>query len=262
MSRRRNGRVDDAAPHRTDDVAGLFEAVPQQPLAARAKVVDDGPSGHRNRLRKRFREAGPDGLADYELLEMVLYGAFPRGDTKPLAKRLIARFGSFAAVLGADSERLGEIDGCGPRAIDEIKLARAAALRMMRSEIMQKPVLGSWAAVVEYVRAAQGHDTRESLRILFLDKKNRLIADEVQQEGTVDHAPVYVREVVRRAIELAATAIILVHNHPSGDTTPSRADVEMTKQINDAGKPLGVLVHDHIIVGRTGHASLKGLRLI
>ena len=242
-----------------------IEPAGARPLPARPpgpESADDGPSGHRKRLRQRFRVGGPDALPDYELLEMVLYGAFPRGDTKPLAKRLLARFGSFAAVVSAAPERLKEVPGCGERAIDEIKLVRAAALRLMKGEVMGRPVLGSWNAVVAYLRAAQGHDTRESLRILFLDKKNQLIADEVQQEGTVDHAPVYIREVVRRAIELAATAIILVHNHPSGDPTPSKADIEMTRQIIDAGKPLGVLVHDHIIVGRNGHSSLKGLRLI
>ena len=205
---------------------------------------------------------GPEALPDYELLEMILFAAFPRGDTKPLAKRLIARFGSFAQVVNATPERLKEVAGCGERVIDEIKMVRTAALRLMRGEIMGRQVLTSWTAVIAYLKAAQGHDDRERVRILFLDKKNQLIADEVQQEGTVDHAPVYVREVIRRAIELASTAIILVHNHPSGDPTPSRADVDMTKLIIEAGRPLGVTVHDHIIVGRMGHASLRGLKLI
>ena len=261
---RRNGK-----PGLSDAQAGgLFErqvplapAPPEEPAPPQGPA-EDGPAGHRRRLRQRFRDAGPDALADYELLEMVLFAAFQRADTKPLAKRLIARFGSFAGVVNAAPERLREVAGCGERAVDEIKMVRAAALRLMKGEIMRRPVLGSWSAVVEYLRAAQGHDSRESLRILFLDKKNQLIADEMQQQGTVDHAPVYVREVVRRAVEHAATAIILVHNHPSGDPTPSRADIDVTKQIIEAGRPLGVLVHDHIIVGRHGHASLKGLRLI
>ena len=232
------------------------------PAIVAAVEPEDDRTGHRKRLRQRFRMGGPDALPDYELLEMILFAAFPRGDTKPLAKRLIARFGSFAQVVSATPERLKEVPGCGERVIDEIKMVRTAALRLMRGEIMGRQVLTSWSAVIEYLKAAQGHDDRERLRILFLDKKNQLIADEVQQEGTVDHAPVYVREVVRRAIELASTAIILVHNHPSGDPTPSRADVDMTKLIIEAGRPLGVTVHDHIIVGRMGHASLRGLKLI
>jgi DNA repair protein RadC len=246
---------------RGDDEQASFlqEAAVQREPAPR---FEDDRAGHRKRLRDRFRNGGADAFPDYELLEMILFGAFPRGDTKPLAKRLLAQFGSFAEVVNATPERLKEVAGCGERAIDEIKMVRTAALRLLRSEIVRRPVLASWKSVIEYLQAAQGHDTRERVRILFLDKKNQLIADEVQQEGTVDHAPVYVREVVRRAIELASTAVILVHNHPSGDPTPSRADVEMTKQIIDAARPLGVTVHDHIIVGRHGHASLKGLKLI
>lgn len=227
-----------------------------------AQAVPDDRAGHRERLRSRFRSAGADSIADYELIEMVLFRVFPRGDTKPVAKRLMARFGSFADVINAPPERLMEVDGVGARAVDELKLVRAAALRMMHGEIKGRPVLGSWNAVLDYCRAAQGFDDRECFRILFLDKKNRLIADEVQQEGTVDHTPVYVREVVKRALELAATALILVHNHPSGDPTPSRADVDMTKMIVSAAKPLGVTIHDHIIVSRSGHASLRALKII
>lgn len=224
-------------------------------------AVDDR-AGHRRRLRERFRAGGVDAVADYELLEMVLFRAFPRGDTKPLAKALLNRFGSFAEVINAPAERLREVEGVGERVVDELKLVRAAALRLLRGEIMGRRVLGSWQTVIDYCKAAQGFDHREQFRILFLDKKNQLIADEVQQEGTVDHTPVYVREVVKRALELSATAIILVHNHPSGDPAPSRADIDMTKQIIEAARPLGVTVHDHIIVGRTGHTSLRSLRLI
>jgi len=219
-------------------------------------------AGHRQRLRDRFRKGGADALPDYELLELILFRALPRRDTKTLAKTLIARFGSFAEVVTAPEPRLKEIEGAGDAVVTELKLVRAAALRLTRSEIMQRPALSSWAQVLDYLRAAQGFEHREQFRILFLDKKNHLIADEVQQQGTIDHTPVYVREVVKRALELSATAIVLVHNHPSGDPTPSRADIDMTKQIVAAAKPLGVAVHDHVIVGRDGHASFRALKLI
>jgi len=222
----------------------------------------DPNAGHRQRLKQRFVDGGPEALADYELLELVLFSAIPRRDTKPLAKRLIERFGSFAEVINAPPERLKEVKGVGDATITQLKLVRAAALRFMQGRIMQRPVLGSWTAVVDYCKAAMGYETREQFRILFLDKKNRLIADEVQQQGTVDHTPVYVREVVKRALELSASALILVHNHPSGDPSPARADIDMTRQIVDAAKPLGVAIHDHIIVGRQGHASFKSLKLM
>lgn len=219
-------------------------------------------SGHRQRLRDRFRKGGADALPDYELLELVLFRAIPRRDTKDLAKKLLARFGSFAEVVNAPDPRLREIEGVGEAVVTELKLVRAAALRLMRTEIGSGTVLSSWTQVLDYLRAAQGFEQREQFRILFLDKRNGLIADEVQGQGTVDHTPVYVREVVKRALELASTAIILVHNHPSGDPTPSRADIDMTRMIVDAGRPLGVAVHDHVIVGRGGHASFRALRLI
>ncbi len=219
-------------------------------------------SGHRERLRDRFMRGGDKALPDYEMLELVLFNAIPRRDTKPLAKELIARFGTFAEVVSAPETRLREIKGVSERVITELKLVRAAALRLMQGQIMERKVLSSWDQVVAYCRAAMAYETREQFRILFLDKKNNLIADEMQQQGTVDHTPVYVREVVKRALELSATAIILVHNHPSGDPTPSRADIDMTKMIIDAAKPLGVVVHDHIIVGRDRVASFKGLRLM
>ena len=219
-------------------------------------------SGHRSRLRDRFRKSGADALPDYELLEMILFRALPRRDTKALAKQLLSQFGSFAEVINAPEPRLKEVKGVGEAVITEIKLIRAAALRLMKSEIIERPAFSSWSQVIDYVTAAQAYEKREQFRILFLDKKNHLIADEIQGVGTVDHTPVYVREVVRRALELSATAIVLVHNHPSGDPTPSRADIDMTRLIAEAGKPLGVKVHDHIIVGREGHSSLKALRLI
>ena len=227
-----------------------------------AEADPDLLSGHRQRLKDRFMKGGADALPDYELLELVLFAAIPRRDVKPLAKRLVERFGSFAEVINTPPNLLREVKGAGDSVIFELKLVRAAALRLMRGGIIQQPVLSSWNAVLEYCRAAMGFEAREQFRILFLDKKNKLIADEVQQQGTVDHTPVYVREVVKRALELSATAIILVHNHPSGDPTPSRADIDMTRHIIEAAKPLGISIHDHIIVGRQGHASLKGLKLI
>jgi DNA repair protein RadC len=218
--------------------------------------------GHRESLRRRFREAGADAVPDYELLEMILFRAVPRRDTKPLAKAILAHFGSFTEALNAPEERLKEVPGLGEAAITEIKLVRAAALRLVRGEVLERPVLASWSQVLDYCRASMGFEAKEQFRILFLDKRNQIIADEVQQKGTVDHTPVYVREVVKRALELSATAIVLVHNHPSGDPTPSRADIEMTKQIVSAAKNLGIVVHDHIIVGKQGHASFRGLGLI
>ena len=227
---------------------------------ARPKLA--GQEGHRERLRDRFRSGGAEALPDYELLEMILFRALPRRDTKPLAKALVAKFGTFAEVIHAPEERLQEVDGVGAAVVMELKVVRAAALRLLKSDIMDRPLLNSWEDVLGYCQAVMSYETREQFRILFLDKRNRIIADEVQQEGTVDHTPVYIREIVKRSLELSATAIVLVHNHPSGDPTPSRADIEMTKQIVTAAKNLGIVVHDHIIVGRQGHASLKGLGLI
>jgi DNA repair protein RadC len=218
--------------------------------------------GHRERLRERFREAGSDALADYELLEMVLFRAISRGDTKPLAKTLIAKFGSFSEVISAPEERLKEVSGVGDAVVTELKLVRAASLRLMKGAVINRPVLSSWTAILEYCRAAMAFEDREQFRILFLDKKNQLIADEVQQEGTVDHTPVYTREVMKRALELSASAIILAHNHPSGDPAPSFADIDMTQKIIEAGNKLGITVHDHVIIGRKGHTSFRGSKLI
>ena len=218
--------------------------------------------GHRERLRERFREAGPEALPDYELLEMVLFRAISRGDTKPLAKALIAKFGSFAEVISATPERLKEVAGVGEAIVTELKLVRAAALRLMKGGIINRPLLSSWSAILEYCRASMAFENKEQFRILFLDKKNQLIADEVQQEGTVDHTPVYTREVMKRSLELSASAIILAHNHPSGDPTPSFADIDMTQKIIDAGMKLGITVHDHVIIGRNDHTSFRSLKLI
>ena len=213
--------------------------------------------GHRERLRTRFREAGAEALADYEMLELVLFRALPRRDVKPLAKALLVEFGSFAEVAAAPRARLEEVDGLGAAAIDELKIVQAAAHRFARGEVRKRAVLSSWSSVIDYCRSAMAFAEREQFRILFLDRKNALIADEVQQHGTVDHTPVYIREIVRRALELSATGVILVHNHPSGDPTPSRPDIAMTREIVAAAKPLNVTVHDHLIIGRHGHTSLK-----
>ena len=218
--------------------------------------------GHRERLRARFRDAGPDALSDYELLELVLFRAIPQRDVKPLAKDLVSRFGSFAEVIAAPRPLLLKEKGMGEATVTELKIVHAAAQRLAKGELRKRPVLSSWGNVLDYCRTAMAFSDKEEFRLLFLDKRNQLIADEVQQRGTVDHTPVYPREVVKRALELSATALILVHNHPSGDPTPSRADIQMTQAIIDVAKPLGIAVHDHIIVGRDGHASLRGLKLI
>ncbi len=218
--------------------------------------------GHRERLRERFRTAGSDAVSDYELLELVLFRALGRRDVKPLAKSLIARFGSFGEVIAAPWPLLAEMDGLGDAAITEFKVVEAAARRIARGEVKRRPVLSSWEAVLDYCRTSMAFADKEQFRILFLDKRNQLIADEVQQTGTVDHTPVYPREIIKRSLELSATAVILVHNHPSGDPTPSRTDIDMTRQIVAVAKPLGIAVHDHIIVGKEGHASLKGMGLM
>ena len=218
--------------------------------------------GHRERLRERFYSAGPDALSDYELLEMALFPALLRRDTKPLAKALLKEFGSFAEVIHAPVARLRDVDGIGEASINQIKLLAAAASRIAKGEIKRKIALSSWNDVIDYCRSGMAFSDKEQFRLLFLDKRNQLIADEIQQTGTVDHTPVYPREVIKRALELSATALILVHNHPSGDPTPSQADIRMTKAIVDIAKPLGISVHDHMIVGKNGHASLKGMKLI
>jgi DNA repair protein RadC len=228
--------------------------------------LGEGPAphylGHRERLRERFLEAGPEAVTAYELLELVLFRAIPRRDVKPLAKALIAKFGSFGEVVSAPRQRLREVEGLGDAAIAEIKIVQAAAGRLARGQAKKRTVLSSWSAVLDYCRTTMAFADKEQFSIIFLDKRNQIIADETQQTGTVDHTPVYPREVVKRALELSATALILVHNHPSGDPTPSRADIQMTQSIVEISKPLGISVHDHIIVGKEGHASLKGLKLI
>jgi DNA repair protein RadC len=234
---------------------------PGPPEVGGATEDPSGHAGHRERLRARFLKAGADALPDYELLELLLFYAIPRRDVKPLAKQLIRRFGSFGRVAAATPAEL-ENAGLKEGSVALLKLVHASGLRLGQTQIMDRPVLSSWSALSHYLRAAMSHETREQFRLLFLDRKNALIAEEVQARGTIDHAPVYVREVVKRALELGATALILVHNHPSGDPTPSRADIDMTREIIKAAAPLGIAIHDHIIVGRGEPASLKAMGLI
>jgi DNA repair protein RadC len=238
------------------------------PMSAKSGDTQDPPSetphylGHRERLRERFHGAGPDALSDYELLEMVLFTVQARRDMKPLAKSLLKEFGSFAEVIHAPATRLRKVDGIGEVSITQLKLIAAAASRIAKGELKARTMLSSWNDVIDYCRTSMAFADKEQFRILFLDKRNQLISDEVQQTGTVDHTPVYPREVIKRTLELSATAILLVHNHPSGDPTPSQADIQMTRAIIDIATPLGIAVHDHIIVGKNGHASMKGLKLI
>ena len=222
---------------------------------------DDKPDylGHRQRLRDRFLNGGNGSLQDYELLELLLTQAQKRIDTKPIAKALIRRFGTFAGVMAAAPEQLQEVAGVGPAAAVIIKVVQACALRMAQQDVSKREVIGSWKNLLDYLRMAMAEEKTEQFRLLFLDNKNALIADEEQQRGTVNHTPVYPREVVRRALELGASAIILVPNHPSGDPTPSQDDIAMTKEVAAAADKLGISVHDHIIIGRKGHASLRSL---
>jgi DNA repair protein RadC len=244
------------------DNSALLPLPPRRDALAPGRRAAPHYHGHRARLRQRFLDAGSDAVSDYELIELILFRAIPQRDVKPLAKELLEKFGSFAEVIAAPAKRLAEVKGLGEAAITELRIVHAAAGRLARGAVKKRPVLSSWSSVLDYCRTAQAFADKELFRILFLDKRNGLIADEVQQTGTIDHTPVYPREVVKRALELSATAIILVHNHPSGDPTPSRADIQMTQAIIDVAKPLGISVHDHLIVGKDGHASLKGLRLI
>lgn len=223
---------------------------------------DNHQKGHRERLKARFRKGGVDALADYELLELQLMTAIPRRDVKPLAKDLIAKFGTYAEVISAEPERLMEISGVGDNVVTILKLAEASAQKLSQGIILGKPVLNNWQALINYCSSQMAYKKKEQFRVLFLDRQNRLITDEKMQEGTIDHTPVYPREVIKRALELGSTAIILVHNHPSGDPTPSRQDIEMTKKIEEAGKQLGVILYDHLIISKSGHSSFKTMELI
>ena len=228
---------------------------PLQPAA-------DDHAGHRQRVRERFLKLGGEALEDYELLELALQLVIPRKDTKGLAKTLLREFGSFSGVFNAEEARLEKINGLGPTSIAHLKVIQAVAARFGRDRVdIEQPILASWSQLIDYCRTQMAFNPIEQFRVLYLDKKNRLIVDEVQQTGTVDHTPVYPREVIKRGLELSASAIILVHNHPSGDPSPSAADIRMTRTIAEAAAPLGITLHDHIIVGKSGHASLRSLKL-
>ena len=205
---------------------------------------------------------GGDALPDYELLELVIAQAIPRGDVKPLAKDLITKFGGFSEVVSAEPARLAEVKGVGPALISQFKIVQEAAKRLARGKVLNRPVIGSWDALIDYLSIATAHNPVEQVRVLYLDKKNVLIADEMQQKGTIDHTPVYPREVVKRALELGATAMILVHNHPSGNPQPSKADIDMTRQIVTAARSLNIVVHDHVVIGKGQYASFKSLGLL
>ncbi|WP_158932791.1 DNA repair protein RadC [Acidisphaera sp. S103] len=235
----------------------LPDLVPQ-PMEPSTPV---GAEGHRLRMRQRLLKAGPDALADYEMLEMILFIALPRRDTKPLARALLARFRTFGGVLGAPPTELMGVDGIGEAGAAALKLVQAAALRMMRQDIAAQPVLSTWERLTDYLMAAMGHERVEQFRVLFLDGKNKLIADEVQGTGTINHAPAYPREVVRRCLELHASAVILAHNHPSGEPAPSREDVVLTTDIVRAAATMGIAVHDHIIIGRGKWLSFRAEKL-
>lgn len=216
-----------------------------------------GPHGHRGRMREKLLDRGPDALADYEMLEMLLFFAMPKGDTKPLAKALINRFGSFARVLAAPQQELLETRGLGQHSVAALKLVHASSLRLARAEVMEMPVLNKWDLLIDYLNAVLAREKIEQFRVLFLDTRNRLVGDEAQARGTVNHTPVYPREVVKRALELNATALILVHNHPSGDPTPSREDIAMTREVKAAAAALGIALHDHVIIGNGQHLSFR-----
>jgi DNA repair protein RadC len=231
-----------------------------KPLPAALPVAPEEPDhrrSHRARLRARFMQGGAAAMPDYELLELILFRALPRGDTKPLAKRLLRTFGDLNRVMAAPPARLAEVKGVGTSVVEQIKIMEAVGHRMARAKVIRRPVLSSWDALLDYLRTAMAHQGVEQFRTLYLDRKNVLIADEMLAEGTVDHVPVYPREVVKRALELNASALILVHNHPSGDPSPSEADVSMTYAIRDAAEVLGLVLHDHLIVGKTGELSFR-----
>ena len=222
----------------------------------------DDAAGHRKRLRDRLLGGGAETLQDYELLEYLLMLAIPRIDTKPIAKALLREFGDLGSVLTADADALTRVRGVGENAAAAIKIAQALAVQLLKSHVAGRPMLASWDALLDYLRADMAFDTIERVRVLHLSARNELIHDEVMSEGSVDQAHLHVREVMKRAMELGSSSIILVHNHPSGDPSPSRADIALTREIIAAGRPLNIGVHDHVIIARTGHASLRALGVI
>lgn len=234
-----------------------FLADPHPPLGRPPVPERDHRLDHRTRLRSRFMKGGAAAMPDYELLELILFRALPRGDTKPLAKRLLSTFGDLNRVMAAPAARLRQVHGVGQAVVEQIKIMEATAHRMAQAQILKMPVLSSWDALLSYLQTAMAHMGTEQFRVLYLDRKNVLIADEAQAQGTVDHVPVYPREVVKRALELDASAMILVHNHPSGDPSPSEADIEMTYQIKEAAEVLNITLHDHLIVGKATQLSFR-----
>ncbi|MDO5648947.1 DNA repair protein RadC [Paracoccus sp. (in: a-proteobacteria)] len=240
----------------------LFLAAADDVTPPRGKSAPSYLADHRARLRERFMTGGAAAMPDYEMLELVLFRAIPRQDVKPLARRLIESFGDFNRVLTAAPARLQAIDGVGPAVITELKIVAAAAERMARARVMHRPVLSGWQALLDYCHTVMAHGETEQFRVLFLDRKNVLIADEEQARGTVDHVPVYPREIVRRALELNASALILVHNHPSGDPTPSDSDITMTARIAQAGEFMGITLHDHLIIGKSREISFRSQGLL
>ncbi|WP_102225821.1 RadC family protein [Acidimangrovimonas sediminis] len=235
----------------------LFDADEAPPGALAAGKLPSYIRDHRTRLRARFMAGGAGAMPDYELLELVLFRAIPRQDVKPLARRLLDEFGDFNGVLSASAVRLEATVGVGPAVVQELKIVEAAAQRLARAKVMHRAVLSSWDALLDYCHTTMAHRETEQFRVLYLDRKNVLIADEEQARGTVDHVPVYPREVVRRGLELNASALILVHNHPSGDPTPSEADISMTRKVEEAAQVLGITLHDHLIIGRAREISLR-----
>lgn len=219
-------------------------------------------AGHRARLRQRLFEGGPEALLDHELVEYLLALTIPRKDTKPLAKTLLQEFGGLPGLLAADPEAMLRIDGIKETQIAALKAVHAAALRLLQAKVRAQPVLANWQALLDYLRADMAPHAIERVRVLHLNTRNMLIRDELMHEGSIDEAPIYVRQVISRALHLGSAALILVHNHPSGDPSPSRADIDVTRRIAEAGKPLGIVVHDHIIIGSEGHASLRAKGLI
>lgn len=251
------GLFDDKSAHDSNEAAtsGPPEKKPSNSVSGHA-------SGHRARLRQRLLDTGGDALLDHELIEYLLALAIPRRDTKPLAKQLLAHYGGLSAVLTADPQNLSRQKGMGETSVAALKIVQTAALRLISEPVREQPILSSWQSLLDYLRADMAHLTTERVRILFLNSKNMLIRDEVTSEGSVDQAAIYVREVIRRAIDLGAASIILVHNHPSGDSAPSRQDIMLTREVIDAGKKMGIAVHDHIIIGKDGHSSMRGAGLI
>lgn len=258
----RHGRHMSRSHHFSEAPLPLFQSDGALVAAPPPSKLPSYIKDHRRRLRDRFMQGGAKALPDYEMLELVLFRAIPRRDVKPLARRLLDHFGDFNRVISAPPSRLTEVTGVGEAVICELKIVEAAAQRLARSRVIERPIVSSWTQLIEYCHTAMAHRETEQFRVLYLDRKNTLIADEAQAQGTVDHVPVYPREVVKRALEINASALILVHNHPSGDPTPSQEDIDMTTLIGDAAQALGLTLHDHIIIGKSREVSFRAEGLL